>query len=139
MQFHSNKFNALWMSASILTLGWCGVAHAQELASEADASSGEKKLDKVVITAERRDEIVPRLNYGHVSEQWATLFQNEALGDRIEARNIFSGQISWTHGDIVTTLYGTNLTDQHYVAAINSGARFAGPPRQFGARVMKTF
>ena len=29
--------------------------------------------------------------------------------------------------------------DQRYVAAINSGLRFAGPPRQFGIRVMKVF
>jgi len=39
----------------------------------------------------------------------------------------------------VTTLYSTNLTDQQYVGAVNSGLRFAGPPRQFGIRVMKVF
>ncbi len=85
------------------------------------------------------DKVVPRLNYGHVSEQWATLFQNTARGDRVEERNVFNGQLAWTRGDVVTTLYGTNLTDQHYVAAINSGLRFAGAPRQFGVRVMKAF
>lgn len=85
------------------------------------------------------DTLTPRVNFGHVSGQWATLFQNEARGDRIEERNILGAQIAWTHGDIVATLYGTNLTDQHYVAAINSGLRFAGPPRQFGIRIMKTF
>lgn len=37
------------------------------------------------------------------------------------------------------TLYGTNLADQHYVAAVNSGLRFVGPPRQFGVRLMKVF
>jgi iron complex outermembrane receptor protein len=83
--------------------------------------------------------ITPRLNFGHVSSQWATLFQNEARGDRIEARNIFSGQIAWQVGDYLMSLYGTNLTDEHYVAAINTGLRFAGPPRQYGLRVMKTF
>lgn len=85
------------------------------------------------------DVLTPRLNYGYVSEQWATMFQREDLGDRIEERNIFNAQLAWTRGDIVTTLYATNLTDQHYVAAINSGLRFAGPPRQFGIRVMKVF
>lgn len=85
------------------------------------------------------DTITPRLNYGHVSSQWATLFQNTARGDRIEERNIFNGQLAWTRGDIITTLYATNLTDQNYVAAINSGLRFAGPPRQFGLRIMKVF
>lgn len=85
------------------------------------------------------DTITPRLNYGHVSEQWATLFQNEARGDRVEARDIFNGQIAWRHGDIVTTLFGTNLTDQEYMGALNSGLRFMGPPRQYGIRVFKSF
>ncbi len=85
------------------------------------------------------DTLTPRVNYGHVSEQWATLFQNEARGDRVEARNIVNAQIAWRHSNWVTTLYGTNLTDQHYVGAINSGLRFAGPPRQFGVRVLKAF
>jgi iron complex outermembrane receptor protein len=85
------------------------------------------------------DSLTPRINYGHVSEQWATLFENEARGDRVEARNILNAQIAWRHGDLVSTLYGTNLTDQHYVGAVNSGLRFAGPPRQFGVRVMKAF
>lgn len=83
--------------------------------------------------------LTPSLNFGHISEQWATLFQNETLGDAIESRNILSGQIAWQFEDIVVTLYGTNLTDHRYVGAINSGLRFAGPPRQFGLRVMKTF
>jgi iron complex outermembrane receptor protein len=83
--------------------------------------------------------LTPRLNYGHVGEQWATLFENESLGDRIESRNIIGAQLGWAYNDWVVTLYGTNITDQHYVGAINSGARFAGPPRQFGLRVMKMF
>jgi iron complex outermembrane receptor protein len=85
------------------------------------------------------DTITPRLNYGHVSDQWATLFQNTARGDHIEERDIFNAQLAWTHGDIVATLWATNLSDQHYVAAINSGLRFAGPPQQFGIRLMRSF
>jgi iron complex outermembrane recepter protein len=85
------------------------------------------------------DTITPRLSFAHVSMQWATLFENEALGDRVGSRNIVNAQISWLHGDFLTTLYATNLTDQHYIAAINSGLRFAGAPRQFGLRLMKTF
>jgi iron complex outermembrane recepter protein len=81
----------------------------------------------------------PRINYGHVSEQWATLFQNEARGDLVESRNIVNAQVAWVLDSFVTTLYGTNLTDQHYVGAINSGLRFAGAPRQFGIRLTKTF
>ena len=85
------------------------------------------------------DEFTPRLNFGHVSDQWATLFENEARGDKVEERNILNAQFAWKHGDIYTTLWGSNLTDQHYMAALNSGLRFAGPPRQFGIRVATTF
>ena len=85
------------------------------------------------------DSLTPRINYGHVSEQWATLFENQALGDRVGARNIANAQLAWKRGDVVTTLYGSNLTDQHYIAAINSGLRFAGAPRQFGLRVSTAF
>ncbi|MEZ6023406.1 MAG: TonB-dependent receptor [Hyphomonadaceae bacterium] len=85
------------------------------------------------------DTLTPRLNYGHVSQQWATLFQNTARGDDIEARNIFNAQLAWTHGDFTATLYGTNITDETYVGAINSGLRFVGPPRQYGIRLVKTF
>lgn len=83
--------------------------------------------------------VTPRLNYGHVSQQWATLFENAARGDRIEERDIFNAQLAFTTGEWTATLYGTNITDQHYVAAINTGMRFAGPPRQFGLRIMKVF
>jgi iron complex outermembrane receptor protein len=85
------------------------------------------------------NQITPRINYGHVSEQWATLFQNEARGDRVEERNILNAQLAWQRGKVVTTLWGSNLTDQHYMAALNSGLRFAGPPRQFGLRVAAFF
>jgi iron complex outermembrane receptor protein len=85
------------------------------------------------------NEFTPRINYGHVSDQWATLFENEARGDEVEARDILNGQFAWRHGKVVTTLWGTNLTDQRYMAALNSGLRFAGPPRQFGIRVATLF
>lgn len=85
------------------------------------------------------DTVTPRINYAHVSSQWATLFENTALGDQLGSRNVLGAQIDWDHGNFLTTLYGTNLTDQHYIMAINSGLRFAGAPRQFGLRVTKFF
>lgn len=54
-------------------------------------------------------------------------------------RDILGGQVAWAHARFVTTLYGTNLTNQHYVGALNSGLRFAGPPRQYGVRFLTTF
>jgi iron complex outermembrane receptor protein len=85
------------------------------------------------------DILTPRVNFGHVSDQWATLFEDAGLGDHLGARDILSAQLAWTHGAWVATLYGTNLTDQHYVGALNSGLDFAGPPRQFGIRLLRVF
>jgi iron complex outermembrane receptor protein len=86
-----------------------------------------------------KDTLTPRVNFGYVAPQWATLFENSALGDHLSGRDILGAQLAWTHARLVTTLYGTNVTDQHYVGALNSGLRFAGPPRQFGLRFLTAF
>ncbi len=86
-----------------------------------------------------QDSVTPRVNFGYVGPQWATLFENESLGDHLAGRSILGAQLAWTHAHFVTTLYGTNVTDQHYVSALNSGLRFAGYPRQFGIRFLTTF
>jgi iron complex outermembrane receptor protein len=83
--------------------------------------------------------LTPRINFGHVSKQWATLFEDASRGDRIEDRNIINAQLAWSTGEWTATLYSTNLTNQHYAAALNSNMYFAGPPRQFGIRLMKVF
>lgn len=85
------------------------------------------------------DTITPRANFGHVAAQWATLFENPARGDRLEARNILNAQLAWQHGTWAVTAYATNLTNQHYPGALNSGLYFAGPPRQYGVKVFKSF
>lgn len=85
------------------------------------------------------DTLTPRVNFGHVGGQWATLFEKQQLGDRIEDRNILNAQLAWTHRSWTVTGYATNLTNQHYVGALNSGLTFAGAPRQYGVKVLKTF
>lgn len=85
------------------------------------------------------DTIVPRINYAYVSPQWATLFENAVLGDRLLSRSNLNAQISWNHDSYTTTLYGTNLTNRTYVTALNSGLIFINPPRQFGIRITKFF
>jgi iron complex outermembrane receptor protein len=85
------------------------------------------------------DTLTPRVNFGHVSDQWATLFDNAALGDKLQERNVLGAQLEWAHGSWSATLYGTNLTNDVYIAAANSGARWAGPPRQVGIRITKIF
>jgi iron complex outermembrane receptor protein len=86
-----------------------------------------------------KDTLTPALSYSHISDQWATLFDNVAAGDFLAARDIWGAQLVWTHGDFVTTLYGSNLSNDKYVAAAVSPIRIAGPPRQFGIRVMRSF
>jgi iron complex outermembrane receptor protein len=83
--------------------------------------------------------ITPRINYAHVSSQWATLFENEARGDLLASRNLSGAQVDLEHGDVTASLYATNLTNRHYISAITSGLRYAGAPRQVGLRVTKFF
>ena len=85
------------------------------------------------------DSLTPRVNFGHVAEQWATLFQNKSRGDRLEARNILNAQLAYSHDSWTVTAFGSNLTDQHYPGALNSNLYFAGPPRQYGLKVLRTF
>ena len=85
------------------------------------------------------DLITPGIQFSHISGQWGTLFDNRAAGDYLSPRDILGATLAWTHGDIVTTLYGYNLTDDRYVAALLSPIRIAGPPRTYGVSVMKPF
>jgi iron complex outermembrane receptor protein len=85
------------------------------------------------------DTLTPRANFGHQSGQWDSIFENTELGDHLSQRNLLGAQLEWAHNDWLVTLYGTNLTDQHYAGAILWPLRFAGPPRQYGIRIMKTF
>ena len=83
--------------------------------------------------------LTPRVDFAHIAATWGSLFQNRQLGDRLEARNILNAQLTLATGDWSIAAYGTNLTDQHYVAAINGFRRLAGAPRQFGLRVSRNF
>jgi iron complex outermembrane receptor protein len=92
-----------------------------------------------VVRLDDSSTLTPLVNYSHVSREWATLFDNAALGDHLEDRNLLTAQLAFQRGSWTITGYGTNLTDEHYVSAIISGIRFAGAPRQYGIRVAKTF
>lgn len=84
--------------------------------------------------------ITPRLDYGFVAAQWATLFEVRPE-DYLAPRNLFNAQIIYQRPDNWrVTLYATNLFDDHYVAAqILDNLGVPGPPRQFGVRVLKSF
>ncbi len=85
------------------------------------------------------DLLTPSVTYAHISDQWATLYENPSQGDHLAARNIWGATLAWTHGSYVTSLYAYNLFDDKYVAAIASPIRLAGAPRQFGISVLKLF
>ncbi|WEK58212.1 MAG: TonB-dependent receptor [Candidatus Brevundimonas phytovorans] len=81
----------------------------------------------------------PRIDFAHIGEAYTTIFNNAALGDRLEARNLVNLLLSYRTGDWTLAAYAQNATDQTYIAAINAGLRYAGPPRQFGLNLTKTF
>lgn len=83
--------------------------------------------------------LTPRVDFSHTSGTWATLFQNESFGDRLQQRNLVNAQLTLATGPWSIAGYATNLTNQHYVAAINGYRRLAGLPRQYGIRVSRSF
>ncbi|XHS78003.1 TonB-dependent receptor [Burkholderiaceae bacterium UC74_6] len=85
------------------------------------------------------DTITPRINYAHVGKQWATLFENRARSDELGARDLLGASVDWERGDFSASIFATNLTNKKYLAAIGSGLRYAGAPRQYGVRITKFF
>jgi iron complex outermembrane receptor protein len=85
------------------------------------------------------DVITPSITFSHISDQWGTLFDNVSEGDNLAARNVLGASLAWTHGSIVATLYGYNLTNDQYISALLPPIREAGAPRQYGISIMKTF
>jgi iron complex outermembrane receptor protein len=83
--------------------------------------------------------LTPRVDYSHTDADWATLFEDTALGDRLPARNIVNAQVNVEHDGWLLTAYSTNLSNQEYIAAVSYPLRYAGPPRQYGIRLRKSF
>lgn len=83
--------------------------------------------------------LTPRIDYSHISETWASVFANEALGDRLESRDLVNAQLTYETGDWRLQAYSTNLNDLEYIASVKTGQRYAGAPRQYGIRLTKTF
>jgi iron complex outermembrane receptor protein len=83
--------------------------------------------------------LTPRIDFGYVSSEWATLFENTSQNDLLDARRILNAQLTYARGTWTLTAYSTNLGDQHYVSQTNSNLRFPGAPRQYGVRLEKTF
>jgi iron complex outermembrane receptor protein len=85
-------------------------------------------------------QLTPRLDYGMVGNRYATVFQVTPL-DHLAAQNVFNAQLAydWAQGWEVAA-YASNLFDLKYISSLSLGnLAQAGPPRQFGVRVMKSF
>ncbi|MEB0160911.1 hypothetical protein, partial [Pseudomonas sp. AH2 (2023)] len=58
--------------------------------------------------------LTPRVDYAHIGEAYTTIFNNEALGDQLEARDIVNASLAYATGDWRLTAFSTNLSDQTY-------------------------
>jgi iron complex outermembrane receptor protein len=83
--------------------------------------------------------LTPRVDYAHISAAWGTLFQQPALGDYLGERNIVNTQLTLAKGNWSIGGFATNLTNQHYIAALNGTRRMPGLPRQYGVRASTKF
>ncbi len=83
--------------------------------------------------------LTPRIDYSHISDTWATIFANPALGDHLAKRDIVNAQLTYETGDWKLQAYSTNLGDLEYVASVKAGMRYAGAPRQYGVRLTRSF
>jgi len=85
--------------------------------------------------------LTPRVDYGYVGDAKAELFDEPEFD--LEARGLVNLNVRWDQGNgpWYAVLWGTNLTDKEYVAAIqNVGSLYyAGPPRQYGVRFGRNF
>jgi iron complex outermembrane recepter protein len=84
--------------------------------------------------------LTPRLDYGLVGARWASVFEVMTL-DHLPSQNVFNAQLAYDWGqDWQVTAYATNLFNLRYISSLSLGSLAqAGPPRQFGLRVYKSF
>jgi iron complex outermembrane recepter protein len=85
------------------------------------------------------DSLASRLDYGMISSRWATVFEVRPT-DHLATQSLLNGQLTYRHRQWDVALYGTNILNRRYVAALVEGnLGLAGPPRQFGLRVSRSF
>ena len=82
--------------------------------------------------------LTPRVDIAYTDRQHTTVYQVPVL-DTLDDRTLVNVNLTYRNDLWSATLYSTNLSDEHYVAAKLSGLRVAGPPRQFGLRVTRSF
>jgi iron complex outermembrane receptor protein len=84
--------------------------------------------------------LTPRVDYGFVGARSASVFEVGTL-DHLSSQGLVNAQLTydWTN-DWQLAAYATNLLNLHYISSLSLGSLAqAGPPRQFGVRVFKSF
>lgn len=82
--------------------------------------------------------LTPRVNYSYVGSQWTTLIQAPAT-DLLASYGLWNASLTYNNGDWRVQGYVTNLANKTYVNGQFGNNQFYGSPRQFGARVSRSF
>ena len=84
--------------------------------------------------------LTPRVDYSYTDARWATVFEVDPY-DHLYAQNITNADLTYDGPDNwQVTAYATNLFNLHYVSTqLLANLGYAGPPRQVGVRVLKSF
>ncbi len=82
--------------------------------------------------------LTPRVNYSYVGSQWTTLIQAPAT-DLLKSYGLWNASLTYNNGDWRVQGYVTNLANKIYVSGQFGNNQFYGSPRQFGARVSRSF
>jgi iron complex outermembrane recepter protein len=87
--------------------------------------------------------ITPRINYSYIGSQWTTLFENP-VSDYLPSYALWSASLTYQWKQWQVQMYGLNLANKIYVdgqfaAGSNPNFNFYGNPRQFGARISRSF
>jgi iron complex outermembrane receptor protein len=84
--------------------------------------------------------LTPRIDYGFIGNRSASVFEVNSL-DHLASQGVFNAQLTYGWGaDWQVAARATNLFDLHYISSLSLGSLAqAGPPRQFGVRVYKSF
>jgi iron complex outermembrane receptor protein len=84
--------------------------------------------------------LTPRVDYSYTDARWATVFEVDPY-DHLYAQNVTNADLTYDGPDNwQVTAYATNLFDLHYVSTqLLANLGYAGPARQVGVRVLKSF
>ncbi len=79
--------------------------------------------------------VTPRVDLSHQAKQLGALF--DAPQTRLPERTLLNAGLRFNYDAVYIDVWGTNLTDERYVAGIQDlgSIWYPGPPRQYGVKV----